>query len=586
MSLFNKKFNIKFLSNKNSIIHRLIRGYIIIILVILLTFSISMFFMFEDKNKYERNLLKQSTEQILNNVDSQIDSMIQISKLPLFYQNALNKLNNVDDYVNFSYQINAELYPIYDSIINMNNRINYININNLSGYEFSYIKGKTSYGTNIDDRFFYKEAIDKFGVPIILPIFEIEHIGSKGSVNKSEEFGVIRAIVNPQSLDIVGTITLGMSIDFIDEIISNNIIYNDQRIIIIDKNEKVVYDSHNELEVNSCLNDFTEKIDNKYELIKKQSDTSGWTILNYIPIKEFNKQIMSYQNTLILIMFIATIIVIAIIINLSKYIIKPLENLMFNMDKLKQGDLNVHAKVINHDEFGTLTDNFNDMVQDLKKLIEESYIKEAKQKQLELDMLQNQINPHFIYNTLEAINMVCQIEEVDEASEMINSLSLILRYGISRKKDKVTLKEEIDISKLYLDLQKNRYSNLEKYEFLIPEYLENREVLKLVLQPIIENSIYHGLNRKKSGGIIRITAYEESGILYIKIFDNGSGIKEEEVKLLNDYINEKNECFTSIGLKNVNIRIKIKYGDEYGIKLYSYSEGTEVIVKLPSIECN
>ena len=236
------------------------------------------------------------------------------------------------------------------------------------------------------------------------------------------------------------------------------------------------------------------------------------------------------------------------------------------------------------DEIGILIKSYNEMKRRINDLININYKNQLEQKDLELKQLQNQINPHFIYNTLESIHMMAEINDDLDTSIMAQYFGSIIRYSMNRKINVVTLKEEIRVIDHYIYLQKIRFDQLFSIENLISPEVLNCEIIKMIIQPLIENAIYHGLSECSSNGKIIIQGEHLLDNLVLTISDNGIGIEEEVLQSLNDYINDKNNDYKGIALRNINKRLKLNYGEEYGLTIYSVlGKGTSMELTLPYI---
>ena len=252
------------------------------------------------------------------------------------------------------------------------------------------------------------------------------------------------------------------------------------------------------------------------------------------------------------------------------------------MKLVEKGDFDVKIDFTNRDEIGQLAKTFNNMTKRINKLINEVYVDKVKTKELELQMLQYQINPHFLYNTLESIQMMSIINDDEETSKMVYALGKILRYGISKKHEIVTIKEELSNLNDYIMLQKVRFEDIYEININVDSSLNEIKMIKLILQPIVENAIYHGLQNRTSGGVINVLGYIKNSKVIFEISDNGIGMDANLTTRLNEYINDLNDSFNSIGLKNINKRIKLRYGDLYGIYITSeYGNGSIVTVIFP-----
>jgi two-component system sensor histidine kinase YesM len=248
------------------------------------------------------------------------------------------------------------------------------------------------------------------------------------------------------------------------------------------------------------------------------------------------------------------------------------------MELVQHGDLNARVRIENNDELGKLGKSFNSMTERIDHLLKRIIVEQEEKRRSELNALKAQIKPHFLYNTLDSIIWMAECNQTEEVVEMTSALSKMLRASIIRSQQAVTLKLELQNAENYLKIQKFRYSNKLEYEIDVPEYLYNKEVVHLVLQPLVENAIYHGIKDKPEGGKITINASESDELIYINVIDNGAGIPKEKIHTLLE--NENNSgSERGIGLYNVNQRIKLIYGDQCGLKIQS-SEGIGTTVTI------
>lgn len=220
---------------------------------------------------------------------------------------------------------------------------------------------------------------------------------------------------------------------------------------------------------------------------------------------------------------------------------------------------------------------------DFTRLSFPSLMNDSSERDLELQMLRHQINPHFLYNTLESMQMVAYTEGAHDCSQMCLLLADVFRYGTSSPHELVTVKEEIKHVKEYITLQQYRFHYSVKINVMVSQDLYAFMLPKLIIQPIIENALNHGFEEFNGNERVEIFGYQKEDSLYIKIADNGIGMTPEQVELLNGYIRGENEEFTSIGIKNVHRRIALYYGDDYGLTIESYPKrGASVLIHLPA----
>ena len=221
------------------------------------------------------------------------------------------------------------------------------------------------------------------------------------------------------------------------------------------------------------------------------------------------------------------------------------------------------------------------MVVRIQELMEQVRQEEITLRKTELNALQAQINPHFLYNTLDSIAWMCEEDRTKEAVEMVNALARLFRISISRGHELITLEREVEHAKSYLKIQNYRYKNQFTYEFDVEESCLSYLCNKITLQPIIENAIYHGIDRMVEEGCIQIRIEEEETAIRMTVTDNGVGMSEEQCKeILHREAGER----TGIGIKNVNDRIRIYFGEEYGLHITSeLDEGTCVEIRIPKL---
>ncbi len=261
------------------------------------------------------------------------------------------------------------------------------------------------------------------------------------------------------------------------------------------------------------------------------------------------------------------------------------ENIVQGMERVTTGDLQVRLYTNeNRDELDIIAGRFNKMCEDLQTYIEKSYLAEIEAKNAELEALQSQINPHFLYNTLEAIRMRAICNGDREVGKMLYSMSVLFRSQL-KEADWITIGQELDYCKQYLGLFEVRYQGNFKYEIECPVELMASKVIKFILQPILENYFVHGIRRQENDNVIGIHAEEKEGDVYFCVEDNGIGMEPDEIAEKNRELRENREGRQdkkkAVGISNVNRRIKAVYGEDYGIRLKAGKNGgLEVIVHI------
>jgi two-component system sensor histidine kinase YesM len=252
------------------------------------------------------------------------------------------------------------------------------------------------------------------------------------------------------------------------------------------------------------------------------------------------------------------------------------------MVQFGKGDFTVRCPEGAKDEAGRLSETFNQMAENINILVQKVYEEHLMKREAELKSLQMQINPHFLYNTLETINWMARVHGTEDIGIMVKSLGDLMRATINDK-DYVMLADEINSLNNYLKIQKYRYGNKFEAGFEIDPNTKKLYVPKLILQPLVENAIYHGIEPSIEKGVIQIKTMLDNKELIITVYDSGIGMTHDTISRVLD-INSKEDNFTShsIGLQNVIRRIKTLFGDDYGLEIHSeLGEWTRIIVRLP-----
>ena len=269
----------------------------------------------------------------------------------------------------------------------------------------------------------------------------------------------------------------------------------------------------------------------------------------------------------------------------SRLVTKPIQRLIRAMQEFEKDAAGyVYRPVEGATEIEALSQSYEHMVGKIQNLMKQVRQEEISLRKTELKALQAQINPHFLYNTLDAIGWLCEEERCRDAVEMVNALAKLFRISISKGHELITIEKEVEHAGSYLKIQNFRYKNQFSYDFQIEEECLRYYCNKITLQPIIENAIYHGLDRMVDEGHIQIRIYSEGEDVIFRVEDNGVGMSEEQCRSI---LHKEPGDNSGIGIKNVNDRIKIYFGKEYGLSIESeLDEGTTVIIRMPKVEEN
>ncbi|MBR3042850.1 MAG: sensor histidine kinase, partial [Eubacterium sp.] len=302
---------------------------------------------------------------------------------------------------------------------------------------------------------------------------------------------------------------------------------------------------------------------------------------------EVAKSLLSTVRFLVILLIIIIAFIYIISRRLSKRITEPITDLCEMTEKFAGGDFTVSYHTDRNDEMSTLAESFNSMVKEIETLIDDIHKEQENAKDAELRLLQEQINPHFLYNTLDAIIWMTESGENQKAIQVIQELSSFFRITLSKGQREITINNEKEHVKSYLEIQRYRYQDIMDYELHIDEDILDYHIQKLTLQPIVENALYHGIKNKRGKGLIEVYGAKDGDDIVFTIRDNGIGMKEEELERLRLLISGKVEeddgnDQSGFGMANVEKRIEMLYGSKYGMTVDSvYTEGTTVTVRIP-----
>lgn len=339
------------------------------------------------------------------------------------------------------------------------------------------------------------------------------------------------------------------------------------------------------------------KILDSFKINKSTKNT--FQILGQVSLRAITKEPMRIITTTLIITILVIIISIIVGIYLLKNFYERIDMLRKQIHNVVKGNFDTIQEIDGKDEIAEIYGDLEIMINSINKLIDDVYIKEikeeqllSKQKEIEFKMLSSQINPHFLYNTLETIRMRAFCNGDKELATIVKKLGKLMRRNLQATNQDVSLESEIDSIKDYLDIQSLRFGDKIKYDIKSSVDINKYKIMPLLLQPIVENAIVHGIEGIRGNGILEISIYEQESSLNVEISDNGCGITKEKLEKINSILKgtteiDKSEVkHKSIGISNINERIKIFYGKRYGVRIFSkVNFGTRVIVNLPA-KCN
>lgn len=387
----------------------------------------------------------------------------------------------------------------------------------------------------------------------------------------------------------IGVIGIEIKFDIIQQILDNMNQFSDSQTIIMNQQRKNISNESDvfldEQEIDLIYNQTNGSfIKNNKLFVFDTIKSNNWKL---VQVNELNQLLESPRKSASLTVLIGILfVVIAEIFAIySAYqISKPVSDLIFQMKKVEVGELDSEVQVTNLDEIGQLSLTFNKMVKRLDDLIQRIQLEEKEKRTIEYQLLQEQMNPHFLYNTLNSMVWLSRIQKTPMMTEGLKALIFILKNTIHNGNEYITVTEEIKFIKNYLLIQKLRYGDKFEVEYQVSKDVSEYKLLKLLVQPILENAILHGIKLEEFDNNIKISATKDEEYLLFCVQDNGVGMEEKEIKTLLNTKDKSKDGLNHIGLVNIKQRIHLYYGQTAKLWIESKKDfGTKVFIKLPLI---
>ncbi|MED3986667.1 sensor histidine kinase [Peribacillus simplex] len=413
-------------------------------------------------------------------------------------------------------------------------------------------------------------------------------------------FMLVKPITDFDNRKNLGTLYIAIDVAFFEQSLQDLQKEKNVTMWIMNKQGKIIYHKdHSKIgTVEKGIHDypllngsFRTEIDGKRNLISiSESNELPWVLVHSMPIKNMTEKTDVIRNVTIFFFILFTLITTLISIFFAWTVTRPLNELGDIMKRVEKGDLLVDIPIHSKDEVGMLANSFRSMLAEIRELIQKNYHIELRKKTAELYALQSQINPHFMYNTLETIGMAVEEGESEEVVKMVTLLGRMMRFSISNKESLVPINSEVQHIEDYLNIQQFRFED--RLHFMIEKGTDtvNYYIPKFVLQPIVENSIKYGLEKRKEIDIQIHISEEETQIgeedLLLIVSDNGPGITENKLIELNEKLrlDPMMKRDSGFGIINVNARIGMMFGEQYNLQINSeYGKGTTVVLRLPKI---
>ncbi len=551
-----------------------------VMLLAMLIVSISLYHLFSDSAEKNAAI---STQQIIDqvslNLDSYIKEMIEISDIiKSNLKSDTYERNDLPEILNVTAKIRKDIV----TVVVYSQRGNVVISNPRGVYNKNFEVTKQEWFINLVDN----PADNVFLSPHVQRIFEDSHPWVVSLCRGITYFEDKKPVVLVTVVD--------MNFSTIEQVCNNVSLGKRGYIYIIDNSGNMVYHPQQQMiyaglktentmdalirEPGSYFDDY----DGERRIMTiKNVGYSGWKIVGVSYVDELVTNKKYFNNLILYISLFGIAFEVLASMFISAKISQPIKRLEKQMNKLEKGDFNISVEEKGEDEVRRLSKAFNMMVAKIKMLMDQIITEQEGKRKSELKALQAQINPHFLYNTLDSIIWMNENKNYEGVTVMVAALAKLFRISLSRGHEIICIADELEHARSYLTIQKIRYKDKFEYTIDVEPGLQSERTLKLILQPIIENAIYHGISPLNEKGIIKITVISEGDNILFQVSDNGYGIKPE---ILKELLVQESTSYHSggVGLKNVNERIKLFYGEEYGIEIKSEIDvGTTVCIRIP-----
>lgn len=425
--------------------------------------------------------------------------------------------------------------------------------------------------------------------------------GENGSLASSRPVIIhARVIKDYYSLRDIGSIVITIKPELLEQVFydtatmesGNVLLVNRQGQIVYDKSERYVGETVSFPFLNEDSPDRAYYIDQYHDekslITYLPSHNPEWILIAITPTKVLQAESTPIRNTAILLGLFSLLSAFLFDRFFVSRLVRSISNTVGGMRRVEQGVFTrVAASNQQHDESDMLVQGFNKMSAQIEELLERVKMEQERKKEAELAALVAQINPHFIYNSLESINSMAVMHGNKDISKMVVSLGRLLRISISGAQELISLGTEFEHVRHYLNIQKHRFEDRFEFNMELPTELANYRTLKLIVQPVVENALYHAIEPMKQTGFIQIRAMEQAQEIMIDVIDNGPGFDEKVLMNLWDRPADKKYKDSGVGLRNVHERIRIRFGSPYGLMICSSpGEGSIVRIRVPKIDAS
>ena len=438
----------------------------------------------------------------------------------------------------------------------------------------------------------YTKAVEAQGKPVISASHTQNYLKNEGKW----VFSLSAAIMEENK--ILGIVLIDMSYKNLTDMCNDIQLGEKGYVYIVGQGQEMIYHPKQQLIYSGILQEdlarvmqqeegsFTEILEDKRLVTVHSLKEVGWRVVGVSYIGE----LLVSKQEIIIPLIILTLLALVVAFLISKRIVsqtaKPIRELTEHMQEIELGKLGVEIDTQSDtEEIQCLTASFKEMVYKIEGLIEQVEDNQKKLRKSELKVLQSQINPHFLYNSLDTIIWLGEREECEKVVQMTAALARYFRLSLSKGKEVITIYEEVEHVKHYLQIQKIRYASKLTYTIEVSPDIFDEMIVKIVLQPLVENALYHGIKDLEEGGYIRVLGFREGNNIILEVYDNGKGMSREQIKNILKAPSSTSITKGGVAIKNVHERIQVYFGQDYGLSYESeYGKWTKVRITIPVIE--
>jgi len=465
----------------------------------------------------------------------------------------------------------------------------------------SIVNGLDKTGAELKGADWYEAALNQEGKPVMIGMQELgEALSFAPHRANSLNFAIARKVHNLAGKEPLGVLVMAIEFGNLNGIIDEMGLDGSTGLVIVGRLKDLLYRQGTDRSLTdedlrsslAAMNDdctgFANGSQSRLLVNSFQSSMTNWCYVTMTDKASLSEEATNLNRAILLFGVLGLALALLISLLFSRRIVVPIKRLQVSMANIIKHNFRSKIPVSGTDEVSHLTETFNFMTNRIRELIQTVYQVEIKEKEANLNALQAQINPHFLYNTLGTINAMAVVENQEEIGEMVVALGDMLQYAIRTKDKIVTIRDELTHVSCYITIQKTRFGSRLQYSAHVPEGIADNRLIRLSLQPLVENAISHGIERGSGAGSIQIIGKRAGDAIEITVSDDGAGIPEERLRDIQAWLSyqklrESEERETSIGLYNVNERLKLHFGEAYGITIRSeWGKGTEVTIRIPA----